>query len=565
MRILFDLIYPGYLRYFDAPVKELARAGHQVEVWFVDDEKQAEGTQALADEPRVLVGGRRPRAEPDVHYALRAVRSTGDYLRYLDPAFADASYLRRRAARKLPFGLRWLRHLQTTPAWVARRLVAASLRLDRAARVSPALTAFVRDRAPDVVVAGPGVYIGGPQAGLLEAARSIGVPTVVAVASWDNLTTKGLLRGDPDRVLVWNEALADEAVRLHRVRRSALRVTGAPGFDKWFGRTPTRDRQAFAKRVGLDAEQPYVLFVGSTQSISAPDAEIAFVRAWVAALRASGDAILQGLAVLVRPHPYNSLGWEHADLSDLPGCSVWPPGGANPVDDADRADYFDSIHHAAAVVGINTSAMVEAAIVGRPVLTITPPEFADTQTGTLHFKHLLPESGGFLRCASSLDEHLRQLAEVLRTESETQEQLQAFVASFIRPLGRERPATDAFVSEVLAAAAALPAQRPAAGAALRAAMRMLGRIGWFEQALGPRRLSTRLTSRAASDRARLEGLAARAGGARLASPIARAGELWPSSLERLAHRVYQPRRRPAEDYRGGGAVDPGGDELEVDA
>ena len=42
----------------------------------------------------------------------------------------------------------------------------------------------------------------------------------------------------------------------------------------------------------------------------------------------------------------------------------------NPVDTASRADYFDSIYHAAAVVGINTTAQIESAIVGRPVHTL---------------------------------------------------------------------------------------------------------------------------------------------------------------------------------------------------
>ena len=32
-----------------------------------------------------------------------------------------------------------------------------------------------------------------------------------------------------------------------------------------------------------------------------------------------------------------------------------------------RADYFDSIYHCDGVVGVNTSAMVESGIIGRPV------------------------------------------------------------------------------------------------------------------------------------------------------------------------------------------------------
>ena len=33
-----------------------------------------------------------------------------------------------------------------------------------------------------------------------------GIPAGVCVASWDNLTNKGVIRSDPDAVFVWNEA-----------------------------------------------------------------------------------------------------------------------------------------------------------------------------------------------------------------------------------------------------------------------------------------------------------------------------------------------------------------------
>jgi hypothetical protein len=40
------------------------------------------------------------------------------------------------------------------------------------------------------------------------------------------------------------------------------------------------------------------------------------------------------------------------------------------------------------------------------VLSLRLPEFHQAQRGTLHFAHMLPEHGGFLDLADSLDEHL---------------------------------------------------------------------------------------------------------------------------------------------------------------
>jgi hypothetical protein len=114
----------------------------------------------------------------------------------------------------------------------------------------------------------------------------------------------------------------------------------------------------------------------------------------------------------LRPHPFNADAWVNADFSDLGPVAIWPRQRYTPAEESARTSFFDSLFYSAAIVGINTSAMIEGAILSRPVLSLLTPEFAGTQEGTLHFHYLLPENGGFLRVAHSLDEHEAQLAEV---------------------------------------------------------------------------------------------------------------------------------------------------------
>ena len=90
----------------------------------------------------------------------------------------------------------------------------------------------------------------------------------LCVASWDHLTTKGLVRVQPDLVSVWNHEQSAEAVEFHDTPRDRIVVTGAQP-SCWFKRQPT-SRAAFCAKVGLDPAKPFVLFVGSTASISAP-------------------------------------------------------------------------------------------------------------------------------------------------------------------------------------------------------------------------------------------------------------------------------------------------------
>jgi hypothetical protein len=149
----------------------------------------------------------------------------------------------------------------------------------------------------------------------------------------------------------------------------------------------------------------------------------------------------------------------NADLSEFEHVAVWPRDGANPVDEADRNDYFHSLFHAEAAVGINTSAMIEAAIVSTPVLTITAAEFTETQRGTLHFHYLLPENGGFVRVAQSLDEHVEQLASVLVAPDQVRAQLDSFVSSFIRPHGIEQACTELVVDSIETLPACAPVRR----------------------------------------------------------------------------------------------------------
>ena len=120
---------------------------------------------------------------------------------------------------------------------------------------------------------------------------------------------------------------------------------------------------------------------------------------------------------------------------------VWPAAGATPSNAESRADYFHSIVHSAAVIGINTTAEIESAIVGRSVLTILAPEFQATQEGTLHFEHLRNANDGLVHAAQSFSEHIGQLERTLRNPQVDDARCRRFVEAFVRPHGIDVPAT----------------------------------------------------------------------------------------------------------------------------
>jgi hypothetical protein len=475
MRVLFLMDSPEYLRFYDTVVEELASRGHEVAIAVNNQRAKKpvgiEGLHAYGDRVRVL--GVVPERQGIWSESAHAVRATMDFVRFLHPAFAHAPALRARIKRKvLPRIYHGLDRIRSLKSDTVERMERRLMVVERAIPVCRPLVEFLRAQAPDVMLVSPLVAAASEQVDWIRAARACGIRSAVCVASWDNLTNKGLLRVEPDLVLVWNEAQRREAREFHYIPEARVQLTGAQLFDKWFTRSVSLDRDAFCRRAGLPDSGPFVLFTGSSSFISESSAEVAFVRRWIAALRASPLPELRTVNVLVRPHPYNFHRWADDPVTDLAGVAVYPKRSYNPIDPASRDDFYDSLSHSAAVVGINTSAMVEAAIVGRPVCSMLAEEFADSQEGTVHFRHLLPEHGGFLRIAATLDEHVAQLGACLQHPEITRAETSRFVASFIRPHGVDRPATPVFVNAVEALAAG-PAPAPEPASAWRHLVRPL--------------------------------------------------------------------------------------------
>jgi hypothetical protein len=289
----------------------------------------------------------------------------------------------------------------------------------------------------------------------VRCARRRGINSVLAVGSWDHLTTKGLIHELPDRIVVWNEMQRVEAAELHGAQPEQVVATGAQAYDHWFGYKPSEAREAFCARIGLPAVRPYLLYMCSSPFIAPYEVDV--VRRWIRAIRESGDATLRTAGVLVRPHPQNAAQWTDVDLSALGAAAIWPRAGANPVGLDARRDYYDSMHHAHAVVGVNTSALIESGIVGRPVFSFRVPELSGTQEGTLHFRHLT--RGGLLQLAGTLPEHVSQLQRSFESIEQERERVRRFVQSFVRPYGLDEPATPRVVGAIEEQAAAVVTPR----------------------------------------------------------------------------------------------------------
>ena len=483
MRLLFIVNRLAHVRHFDRAVRLLADRGHQVCLASQDDDVELRGV--LAGQPRITaVAGPRNRTDEWSSHAA-VIRRARDYVRYLHPRYTSAGQLRRRAFEKLlaavsdrsEHGADWSELLLRLTKPEQRRIDTLLAKLETTLPVDPRIHAFVSGQRPDAMVLSPMVGLGFSQADFVKSARQLGVPTGMLVFSWDNLSNKGLIHEMPDRMFVWNDIQRVEAVKLHKYPADRVVTTGAPRFDAFFEMRAGTTREEFCGMAGLDPGRPLITYLCSSKFVAAQ--EQAFVGRWVDALRGSTDPALAGCGLIIRPHPAGGKDWHGADVREVrwPGArrekaSISMPFTDrrtvvmnSPMQNADLVLY-DTVHHSAAVVGLNTSAEIEAAIVGRPVYTIVDPA-AGGQQGTLHFHYLLRSQGGPVELADDFDGHRAHLSAALAGEFD-RAAIASFVQRFVRPHGLDVPvapivadAVEALL-EVRSGRASPPAEAPVA-------------------------------------------------------------------------------------------------------
>jgi hypothetical protein len=452
VKILFHVNLRTMLRHFESVILTLADRGHNVRIASSPNRKDVEPPGSLRMHERVAFIDSPDRRTDQWSERVVQLRVFRDYLRYLDKRFDHAPKLRARVARKFAAAMtdEERTHLVAFCGHCSGRLVDdevgvilrtgltkrgfGNLRsllalMEDTVPTDPVIDSFIATERPDVLVITPLIKIGSSQPDFVKSARKLGVPIAYPVFSWDNLSTKGLVHVQPDQVLVWNERQRQEAVEMHQVPSERIVVTGAPRFDDFFAMTPKTSREEFCGILRLDARQPLITYLCSSEFVSADERQ--FVERWIQELRQ--DAVLRECNIVIRPHPRRQKPWK--GFTPPARVAVSMAQGMN----GDQT-LFDTVHHSAAVVGLNTSAELEAGIVGRPVFTLLVPEFSGGQQGTLHFDYLLKEHGGFVEIAADFAMHRRQLASAIAGDYDPAA-IRSFIREFLRPHGLDTAAT----------------------------------------------------------------------------------------------------------------------------
>lgn len=451
MNILMVMQHVNFFRNLDSVTRELDRRGHKVTMLHgtrLDDAKAKKNLSRKKDKlarlgrglnaaqtefPSVRVGYRPEPSEPgyDKVRIGRALLNRSLYLRKGHPSperVVDA------LEKELPDDLQRLSQHPIARWLLAQRWPLAAWRVYEAMRApSPNVTEVIREANPDVVLVSPTIWPKKPvEADYIRAARSLGIPTIGYVNSWDNLTSKGTVHLLPDALIVWNEALAGEAVELHDVPRRIIRITGAPHLDPFFEMSPINTQEEMCARMGCPPDRPYMVYLCTSRSLMADETSVV-TRMAEALARQMPD---KAPTLVVRPHPTNSSTWEGYAH---PGVVVYPQVGDLADTQESWREYYDQLSGASCVFGLNTTAFLEATVAGRPCLTIVSDEFYGAQGRTGHFRHLL--YADFMEVCSGVEEVAVRVEKILAGEDEKAEGRNFFIRWFLRPRGVDRPAT----------------------------------------------------------------------------------------------------------------------------
>ncbi len=445
MKIAFVLPQSIHYYYYDQVVRLLHAEGHEIRIvsvlGFSDNGNKSSRAlvKLIKDEPDIVLEEAVSRRKH--RYLASLIRGLRDYANFVrsehpTPHLAE-NWVRKELSPKVVkiAQLKLIRNFLATKA--ARMLLTL---LESLIPQEEHIVKWLKDFQPHVVFASPFVFTSDIEVDYTKAAQSMNIPVVASLLSWDNLTSKGTYKVKPDALFVWNQNLADEAVQIHDIEPRRIFVTGAPVYDPWFDLSPSIDRSSFCAKNGLDPLRPYVLYLCSSKSIL--DHELELIKILIEYLGKVDDKHRPTL--VVRPHPFKIM---QTDGLENNWVRVFPKGGQRPDTDDARSLYYDMLYYSVAVIGINTTGFLEAAILDKPCLTLATSLTSHGQEMRAHFKHLM--DAGYIQVATDYSELIEKTIDNVNGLDIGKENRAKFIRQFIRPHGLSIPASVVMVRAIL--------------------------------------------------------------------------------------------------------------------
>lgn len=209
------------------------------------------------------------------------------------------------------------------------------------------------------------------EAALLSEAKRRKILGVGLINSWDKLTARCMLRTLPDKLLVYNNVVKEEAIKYADLTESDIIAVGVPHYDQYFTGKP-RTKEEFYQRVNIDPQKRIILYSPVGKYFSDSDWDI------IDLLKSYVDHELKSYNVelLVRFQPNDFVDENEIKNRswlryDLPGIRFSRKRGVDWDMSFNELDHlFDTLYYCSVLVCYAASISVDAAVLDRPVINV---------------------------------------------------------------------------------------------------------------------------------------------------------------------------------------------------
>ena len=207
----------------------------------------------------------------------------------------------------------------------------------------------------------------------LQTAKSCRIKTYYPILTWDNLSTKSTFMTMPETVFCFNSSQKRQLSKWHRIN-SSIQVCGSLFFEKW-----TALKETVHKK-NKSSNKPYILYLGSSANVIGDESSIIYFLRLV--LYRIKEKFNLEVELILKNHP--------AKINKIDkslGVIVYEDFGLCESND-NELDYAQLLHNSLAVLGVNTSGLIDATFVNGNVFALTDAGKNTRQAGVLHFEEM---------------------------------------------------------------------------------------------------------------------------------------------------------------------------------
>lgn len=266
---------------------------------------------------------------------------------------------------------------------------------------------------------------GDEETSMLRQTKRRGIKSIGLINSWDKITSRCMIRLLPDKLIVPNELVKEEAIKYVDMPENDIEIMGVPNYDVFINAKPS-SKEEFYKKIGADISKRIIAFCPLGKTYSSIDSEIIYS---ILDLKHK-NLIPQDTQLLVRFPPNDFVDLDN--LKNKDELIFYQPGvrfslGGKRLDsgsernnrrvdwdmnDADIQTLYDTLFYMSLLICQASSLTIDASIFDKPIINfkiksvdILPPRDANWLYQLSHYQNIR-NSGGV-----KMVENKEQLAE----------------------------------------------------------------------------------------------------------------------------------------------------------